>query len=46
MGKRKAWVDALDGIFKDKNLIMPTRSIYGEEDQGATNVAGTRTAAD
>ncbi|KAI8093981.1 histone acetyltransferases subunit 3-domain-containing protein [Thamnidium elegans] len=31
MGKRKAWVDALEGIFKDKNLVMPSRSIYNED---------------
>ncbi|KAI9342154.1 histone acetyltransferases subunit 3-domain-containing protein [Pilaira anomala] len=31
MGKRKAWVDALEGIFKDKNLVMPSRSIYDED---------------
>jgi hypothetical protein len=38
MGKRKAWVDALEGIFKDKNLIMPSRSIYdNEEDQPEGN---------
>lgn len=28
MNKRKAWIDALDGIFQDKNMIMPTQSIY------------------
>lgn len=31
MGKRKAWVDALEGIFKDKNLVMPSQSIYNED---------------
>jgi hypothetical protein len=28
MTKRKAWIDALEGIFKDKNVIQPTESIY------------------
>ncbi|KAI8380673.1 histone acetyltransferases subunit 3-domain-containing protein [Blakeslea trispora] len=28
MNKRKAWVDGLEGIFKEKNLIMPIESIY------------------
>jgi hypothetical protein len=31
MGKRKAWVDALEGIFKDKNLVMPTHSIFDDD---------------
>lgn len=31
MTKRKAWIDALEGIFKDKNLIMPSRSIYCDD---------------
>ncbi|KAI7889177.1 histone acetyltransferases subunit 3-domain-containing protein [Mucor mucedo] len=31
MNKRKAWVDALEGIFKDKNLVRPTQSIFNEE---------------
>ncbi|KAG1463879.1 hypothetical protein G6F46_002587 [Rhizopus delemar] len=30
MNKRKAWIDALENIFKDKNLVMPTKSIYEE----------------
>ncbi|KAL9547089.1 hypothetical protein MBANPS3_006337 [Mucor bainieri] len=32
MTKRRAWVNALEGIFKDKNLVMPTESIF--EDDG------------
>ncbi|CEP17163.1 hypothetical protein [Parasitella parasitica] len=31
MTKRKAWVNALEGIFKDKNLVRPTVSIFEEE---------------
>lgn len=41
MNKRKAWVDALEGIFKDKNLIMPSQSVFSEETsttEGATSV--------
>ncbi|CEG72147.1 hypothetical protein RMATCC62417_07755 [Rhizopus microsporus] len=30
MNKRKAWIEALENIFKDKNVVMPTESIYGE----------------
>ncbi|KAL9552059.1 hypothetical protein PS6_004685 [Mucor atramentarius] len=33
MTKRRAWVNALEGIFKDKNLVMPTESIF--EDDGS-----------
>ncbi|KAF1797594.1 histone acetyltransferases subunit 3-domain-containing protein [Mucor lusitanicus] len=33
MTKRRAWVNALEGIFKDKNLVMPTESIF-EDDGG------------
>ena len=36
MGKRKAWVDALEGIFKDKNLVMPSHSIYDDEKEPTT----------
>jgi hypothetical protein len=32
MGKRKAWVDALECIFKDKNLVMPSYSIYIDQE--------------
>lgn len=39
MGKRKAWVDALEGIFKDKNLVMPTRSIYNDSEEEANTAA-------
>ncbi|KAI8644755.1 histone acetyltransferases subunit 3-domain-containing protein [Parasitella parasitica] len=31
MTKRKAWINALEGIFNDKNLVMPTVSIFEEE---------------
>ncbi|KAI9031030.1 histone acetyltransferases subunit 3-domain-containing protein [Phycomyces nitens] len=34
MEKRRTWINALGGIFKDKNLIMPTKSIYEEPEQG------------
>ncbi|KAL0095905.1 histone acetyltransferases subunit 3-domain-containing protein [Phycomyces blakesleeanus] len=34
MEKRRTWINALGGIFKDKNLIMPTKSIYEETEQG------------
>ncbi|KAI8994778.1 histone acetyltransferases subunit 3-domain-containing protein [Pilobolus umbonatus] len=38
MSKRKAWIDALEGIFKDKNLIMPSRSIYCEDEEECSNI--------
>ncbi|KAI7861651.1 histone acetyltransferases subunit 3-domain-containing protein [Spinellus fusiger] len=28
MEKRRTWINALEGIFKDKNLVMPAHSIY------------------
>ncbi|KAI8357306.1 histone acetyltransferases subunit 3-domain-containing protein [Choanephora cucurbitarum] len=28
MNKRKAWIDGLENIFKDKNSVMPHQSIY------------------
>jgi hypothetical protein len=31
MEKRKTWINALSGIFNDKNLIMPSKSIYDEQ---------------
>ncbi|KAI8986482.1 histone acetyltransferases subunit 3-domain-containing protein [Pilobolus umbonatus] len=31
MEKRKTWIDALGNIFKDKNLTMPSKSIYSED---------------
>jgi hypothetical protein len=33
MEKRKTWIQALGDIFKDKNMTMPTRSIYQEPEQ-------------
>ncbi|CAO3647775.1 unnamed protein product [Cunninghamella blakesleeana] len=28
MEKRRMWIEKLGGIFQDKNMVMPTRSIY------------------
>ncbi|KAI8376236.1 histone acetyltransferases subunit 3-domain-containing protein [Radiomyces spectabilis] len=45
MEKRKTWINALEGIFKDKNLVMPTRSIYetdGEEEDPSPSEGHTR----
>ncbi|CAO3626984.1 unnamed protein product [Mucor fragilis] len=32
MTKRRAWVNALEGIFKDKNLVMPTESVFEDDE--------------
>lgn len=40
MGKRKAWVDALECIFKDKNLVMPSHSIYKDKEPPQETEAG------
>jgi hypothetical protein len=31
MDKRKTWIDALGGVFKDKNMVLPRHSIYDNE---------------
>ncbi|KAI8091854.1 histone acetyltransferases subunit 3-domain-containing protein [Thamnidium elegans] len=36
MDKRKTWINALGGIFKDKNLIMPTKSIYPQDENSSS----------
>ncbi|KAI8100175.1 histone acetyltransferases subunit 3-domain-containing protein [Halteromyces radiatus] len=41
MEKRKTWIDALGGIFKDKNMVMPQHSIYDTDpDPSATGTDG------
>lgn len=32
MDKRKTWINALGAIFKDKNMTMPTMSIYPQDE--------------
>ncbi|KAG2212270.1 hypothetical protein INT47_001629 [Mucor saturninus] len=32
MDKRKTWINALGAIFKDKNMTMPTSSIYPKDE--------------
>ncbi|KAF7721188.1 Transcriptional regulator, partial [Apophysomyces ossiformis] len=41
MEKRKMWINNLGRIFNDKNVVMPTRSIYEEskEDEPASSTA-------
>ncbi|GAA5816822.1 hypothetical protein MFLAVUS_010356 [Mucor flavus] len=36
MDKRKTWINALGSIFKDKNLIMPTKSIYSQDENSSS----------
>lgn len=36
MDKRKTWINALGGIFKDKNMIMPTTSIYTQDENSSS----------
>ena len=31
MEKRRTWIDGLGPIFKDKNLIMPSKSIFRDD---------------
>lgn len=36
MDKRKTWINALGSIFKDKNLIKPTKSIYSQDENSSS----------
>ncbi|KAG1453256.1 hypothetical protein G6F56_007618 [Rhizopus delemar] len=36
MEKRMAWIDALGGIFEDKNQTMPSKSIYSSDTSPTT----------
>ncbi|KAG1173315.1 hypothetical protein G6F70_005260 [Rhizopus microsporus] len=36
MEKRRTWINALGEIFKDKNLVMPSKSIYSPEPSATT----------
>ncbi|KAI8329044.1 histone acetyltransferases subunit 3-domain-containing protein [Chlamydoabsidia padenii] len=36
MDKRKTWIDALGGVFKDKNMILPQHSIYDNEPESSS----------
>lgn len=39
MDKRRTWIQALGAIFKDKNLIMPTSSIYEQKESEETTTS-------
>lgn len=41
MEKRRTWINALGEIFKDKNLVMPSKSIYSPEPSATATTTTT-----
>ncbi|KAL7321234.1 Transcriptional regulator, variant 2 [Mucor circinelloides] len=41
MEKRRTWINALGGIFKDKNMTMPSRSIYEQPSAEENNTSSS-----
>ncbi|KAL1926714.1 hypothetical protein VTP01DRAFT_5609 [Rhizomucor pusillus] len=41
MEKRKTWVNSLGPIFQDKNMVMPSKSIYSTDEDMESNADNT-----